>query len=116
MANRLLANTEIEAARGCMLSSIRRGREQAAKTVDIKSAGPLRSSIAALQREMMGIHGEIQELVDHVATLADESKRTGVERHCAQWPFSWVLAVMLRGLLVVGRASLTTGYAMRHHG
>jgi hypothetical protein len=64
----------------------------------------------------MGIRGEIQELVDHVATLADESKRTGVERHRAQWPFSWVLAVMLRGLLVAGLASLTTGYAMRRRG
>lgn len=111
--NRLFVKTELEAARARMLSSIGRGRDQAAKTAGITSAGPPRSSMAALQREMVGIRGEIQELVDHVATLANMSKRTGEERRRKQWTFSWVLAVMLGGLLVAGLASLLTGYAMR---
>jgi hypothetical protein len=114
--NRLLLKTELQAARVRMLSGIRRDRDQAAKTGGIRGAGPPRSSMDTLEREMKGIRGEIQELVDHVATLADELKRAGVERHGEQWPLSWILAVMLGGLLVAGLASLITGYAMRRHG
>jgi hypothetical protein len=114
--NRLVVKTELEAARARMLSRIRRDRDQAAKTGGSKDAGPPRSSMVALEREMKGIRGDIHELVDHITTLADESKRVGVERHGEPWPFSWVLAVMLGGLLVAGLALLLTGHVMRRRG
>ena len=114
--NRLLLKTELETARARMLSSIKRDRDQAAKTGDGKSAGPARSSMAALEGQMVGLRGEIQQLVDHVATLADMAKRAGVEHHREQWTSSWVLAVMLGGLLVAGLASLLTSHVMRLRG
>ncbi len=114
--NRLLLKTELETARARMLSSIKRDRDQAAKTGDGKSLGPARSSMAALERQMVGLRGEIQQLVDHVATLADMAKRAGVEHHREQWTSSWVLAVMLGGLLVAGLASLLTSHVMRLRG
>jgi hypothetical protein len=114
--NRLLLKTELETARARMLSSIRRDHDQPAKAGDVKRAGPPRSSMAALERQMVGIRGEIQQLVDHVATLADMAKRAGVERHPEQWTFSWVLAVMVGGLLVAGLVSLLTSHVMRLRG
>jgi hypothetical protein len=114
--NRLVLKTEFQAARTRMLSGIRQNRAQATKTEGIKDAGSPPSSMLALEREMQGIRGDIQDLVDHVATLAEASKRAGVEHHGEPWPFIWVLAAMLGGLLATGLASLLTGYAMWHRG
>lgn len=114
--NRLLLKTELQAARARMLSGTRRDHDQTAKAPGIENAGLLRSSIAVLQQEMAGMRGEIQQVADHVATLASLSERAGAERLHEPRTFSWILVASLGGLLVAGLASLLTGYAMWRRG
>jgi hypothetical protein len=114
--NRLLLKTELQAARARMLSGTRRDHDQTAKAPGIENAGLLRSSIAVLQREIAGMRGEIQQVADHVATLASLSERAGAERLHELRTFRWILVASLGGLLVAGLASLLTGYAMWRRG
>ena len=113
--NRLILKTELEAARARMLAAMRRHRVRAAKTKGVKAAHPSPSSLAVLQREMVGIRTEIQQLVDHVTTLADRPQRAGMEHHPEQWTFRWVLVAMLGGLLA-GLGVLLAGHVMWRRG